>query len=165
MRRSKSAPTLDAKKVRITANPDGTMTLKGGGRTWKKVRVRLGRPLFRPDEFAAALEDGQGESALLVNLPALEAKSKAALETHRLRHNLTCKILKVNSLAHQFGSAFWDVETEKGPRQFVIRGTSEHVRWLSDDRLLITDVHHNRFEVPSITGLDRRSQGLISLIL
>lgn len=159
------APTLEARKVRIAENPDGTLTLKAGARTWKKVRVRLGRPLYRPSEFAVALEDHKGESAMVVNLVTLDKKSRDLLEAHRLRHNLTTKILRVDSLHHQFGSSFWDVETEKGHRQFVIRGTTEHVRWLDDDRMLITDVQGNRFEIPSLNSLDRRSQNLISLIL
>lgn len=162
---SRKTPTFDARMVRLTAKPDGTLVLKAKKRTIKGVRVRIGRPLFKPGEFAAALEDHEGEAALIVNIPALDPKSKKILEEHGVRHNLTTPILKITSLFHQFGSAFWEVETCKGRREFVIRGTTEHVRWLSDDRLLITDVHGNRFEIPSILGLDRRSQTLLGLLL
>lgn len=161
----RNAPTFDARKVRLAAADDGTLTVKANGRTFKGLRVRIGRPLFKPDEFAAALETHEGEAALLVNLPALDPKSRKVLDEHHVRNNLTTPIRRIRNLFSQFGAAFWEVETDKGFREFVIRGTTEHVRWLSDDRLLITDVHGNRFEIPSILGLDRRSQSLLSLLL
>ncbi len=158
---------LDGAKVRLEANPDGTLKLKHERKNWKSVRIRIGRPLFKPDEFANVTEGDHPpvEVGLLVNLPGLKPDSRAVLEEHYLRYNLTTPIVKVRSLSHQFGSAFWDVDTGKGHRQFVIRGTTEHVRWLSDDRILITDVHGNRFEIPSMSSLDKRSQDLIHLIL
>lgn len=161
----KRVPTFDGRHVRLTENPDGTMTVKAGGKTFKQVKVRVGRPLYKPADFATVLVEHKGEAALIVNLPGLNSASKAALAGHRKKHDLTCTILRVVNLDHQFGSAFWDVETDKGHRQFVIRGTTEHVRWLTDDRQLITDVNGNRFEIPSLSALDKRSQNLIALIL
>jgi hypothetical protein len=158
-------PSLDARHVHLTANPDGTLALRCGRQTWKRVRVRLGRPLYKPHEFATVFEEPKGEVALIVGLDRLSPQSRQVLEDHLRRHDLTATIRKVTRLHHQFGSAFWEVETDKGLRQFVIRGTTEHVRWLDDDRMLITDVHGNRFEIPSLSALDRRSQTLISLIL
>lgn len=189
------AISVDAAQVRLVPNADGTLKLVTPAKTFKRVRIRLGRPLYEPDDFATVFADGGApaghwgggkgwgggrghghgrggrlnfgthEVALITNLTALSAEAKQILDDHRLHHDFTCKILKVNSLAHQFGAAFWEVETDKGMRQFVIRGTTEHVRWLDDDRLLITDVHGNRFEIPSLNGLDRRSQYQIHLIL
>ncbi len=188
-RRPDPAVTVDGATVKLIPNPDGTLKLVSPQKTWRRVRVRLGRPLYQPDDFATVFADGgpgggrrhgwghgggrhgrglrlgTHEVALIVNLPALSPEAKKTLEDHRVHHDLTCRILKVNSLHHQFGAAFWDVETDKGARQFVIRGTTEHVRWLSDDRMLITDVQGNRFEIPSLEGLDRRSQYQIHLIL
>ena len=151
--------------MRLKANPDGTLWLKCGGKTLESVRIKLGRPLYRPEDFATVFGPKGREAGMIVGLPRLQASARRVLEEHRVRQDLTSRIFKVNSLRHQFGAAYWDVETDKGPRQFVIRGTTEHVRWLDDDRMLITDVQGNRFEVPSLSGLDKRSQDLISLIL
>lgn len=158
---------FDGAKVRLETNADGTIKLTHERKVWKSVLLRIGRPLFKPEEFANVTEADHLRTAigLLVNLPGLKEDARAVLLDHYLRYNLTTRILTIVALSHQFGSAFWDVETEKGHRQFVIRGTTEHVRWLSDDRILITDVNGNRFEITSITGLDRRSQDLLHLIL
>jgi len=156
--------SYDAARVRMTANPDGTLDLKAGVRTFRKVRVKLGRPLYKPADFASILGE-KGEVGLLVNLAGLHPEARAILEEHRLQGDLTTKVLKINDISHQFGASYWEVQTAKGVRQFVIRGTSEHVRWLDDDRLLITDVNGNRFEIPSLNALDKRSLDHIHLIL
>ncbi len=162
--RSGSPVSLDAAGVRLSENADGTLDVKSGTRTFRKVRIKLGRPLYRPEDFASVLGE-KGEVALLVNLAALKPASRALLEAHRVKGDLTTRILKIHDISHQFGASFWEVMTEKGLRQFVIRGTSEHVRWLDDDRLLITDVNGNRFELPSMSRLDKRSLDHIHLIL
>jgi len=157
--------TFDGAKVHLKANADGTVQLTCGGRQFKSVRIKLGRPLYKPEDFATVFGSKGNEVGLLVNLSGLPASSSTVLEAHRLHHNLTTAISRVYSLTHQFGAAYWDVETEKGRRQFVIRGTTEHIRFLEDERLLITDVQGNRFEIPNLANLDPRSQRLIHLLL
>ena len=150
----------------MTINQDKTLRLQCGKTILPRIRVVLSRPLFEEDHYASILSaDNQKELAIVHNLKALSKKSREALEYSKLRRYLTSKILRVRSLAHQFGSVYWDVDTNKGRREFVIRGVSEHVRWLSYSHLLITDVDGNRFEIEDQYALDRKSQSLVDLIL
>jgi hypothetical protein len=155
---------FDAAGIALSHNSDATVKLKYAGKTHKSVRVRLGRPLFRRDEFASVLTPKGAEVGIIINLPRMRASAMRVLEEHRVMHDLTCRIFRVRALSHQFGASFWTAETTKGLRQFVIRGTTEHIRWLTDDRMLITDVHGNRFEIRSLKGLDKKSQDFIHLI-
>ncbi len=164
-RNGRKIPQFEGSKVGLAANPDGTLKMTVGARIYKHVRVRLGRPLFEPNEFASALDRKGNEIAMLLNLAELPPASRRVLEDHRQHYDLTCKILKINSLSHMYGSAFWDVETDKGRREFVIRGTTAHVRWLEDTRVLVTDVRGNRFEIPDLDKLDNRSNFLFHMIL
>lgn len=158
-------PVFDAETVRLTENADGTLALTCGARRLKSIQVRIGRPLYRPDEFASILDQKGNEVATMVNLDSLSAQSRRVLLAHHDRYDLTSVISKIVSISHMYGSSFWEVETDKGKRQFVIRGTTEHVRWLNDSRILVTDVRGNRFEIPDLNGIDKRSQYLFHLIL
>jgi hypothetical protein len=160
-----SPPALDGAAVRLTDNSDGTLQLSHGAKTFKSVRLRIGRPLYRPNEFASILDRKGTEVATIINLGALPAPSRRVLMAHHDRYDLTSIIYRIDSLSHMYGSSFWDVETDKGHRQFVIRGTTTHVRWLEDTRVLITDVRGNRFEIPDLNAIDKRSQYLFHLIL
>ncbi|NLN76267.1 MAG: DUF1854 domain-containing protein [Armatimonadetes bacterium] len=50
------------------------------------------------------------------------------------------------------------MDTDRGPRQFILRGLRDSVHEIEPGRYLINDVDGNRFEIPQITGLDHRSQ-------
>lgn len=165
-RKPKDPIAFDGEKTALKLNPDWTMRLDSGRHHFRHVRVRIGRPLYRPEEFATVLEAKHDwEIGHIVNLPGLNRPSREALEEHGRKANLTTPIVRVHKLVHQLGSSYWDVETGKGRRQFVIRGTTEHIRWLADERLLITDVRGNRFEIRDMKQLDQRSQTMIGLIL
>jgi len=155
---------FDGSKVRLSANPDGTVRVAAGSRVFRRARVRLGRPLYAPDSFAAITSDKGKELGLIFDLDKMPAESRKVLAEAERRYDLTCRILKVHSLYHQFGAAFWDVDTDKGRRQFVIRGTTEHIRWLEEDRMLITDVNGTRFEIKNLSSLDKKSQTHIHLL-
>ncbi len=158
------AKPFEGAKVRLSMNADGTVKVTAGARVFKSVRLRLGRPLYAPDSFASIMNEKGRELGLIFDLDRMPAASRAVLALAVRRHDLTSRILKVYSLHHQFGAAFWDAETDKGRRQFVIRGTTEHVRWLEDNRMLITDVNGSRFEIKDLSKLDNRSQTLIHLL-
>ena len=165
-REPKDPILFDGEKTRLKMNLDGTVRLTSGRHKLGSVRIRIGRPLYKPDEFATVLDPKHDrEIGHIANLPGLDKASREVHEIHRLRGNLTTQITKVHNLVHQLGASYWDVDTHKGRRQFVIRGTTEHIRWLADERLLITDVRGNRFEIRNMRELDKRSQKVIHLIL
>jgi len=41
---------------------------------------------------------------------------------------------------------------------------TEHIRWLEEDRMLITDVNGTRFEIKNFSSLDKKSQTHIHLL-
>jgi len=156
---------FDGSKVRLTSNGDGTLRVTTGSRVFNRARIRLGRPLYHPHAFASIMNEKGKELGLIFRLDHLPPASKKVLSESLVGYDLTCRILRVVSLTHQFGAAFWEVDTNKGRREFVIRGTTEHIRWLTDDRMLITDVNGTRFEIRSLEGLDKKSQDQIHLLL
>ena len=149
----------------LKSNPDGTLRLCYGAKTLDRVTVVLCRPLFSPDQCAVVFSEKWQELGIIKNLQRLSRTSRRVLDLAKKRYYLTHRILKVKSISHQFGAVYWEVETDKGYRECVIKGVSEHVRWLSDYRLLIKDVDGNRFEITDLRVLDRKSQNLIDLIL
>jgi hypothetical protein len=46
-----------------------------------------------------------------------------------------------------------------------VQNVSENAQWLGDYRLLLVDVDGNRFEIPDLQALDRRSLGFVELVL
>ena len=159
-----SVPVYDGRTVELLRESDGTMTVVSEGRKLSGVKVILMAPLSDPDAVGSVVSEGK-EIAVLAGLTRLSPASKKALETGKLEQYLTPRIVKVLALDYQFGAVYWKVETDRGAREFVIKGLSQHVRWLSDTRLLLTDVDGNRFEIPDLDALDESSRNLVGLVL
>ena len=69
------------------------------------------------------------------------------------------------ALQNEYGVTYWTVDTDRGRRDFVAKSVAENAQWLGETRLMIFDVDNNRFEVPDISALDRRSQGLLESVV
>ena len=102
---------------------------------------------------------------MLDRLDVLEPASLAAAEEELRRRYLTARIVAIPHIKSEFGVSYWDVETDKGPREFVVQSLSESCVWLSDTHLLIADVDGTRFEIPDRTALDPASQARLDAVL
>lgn len=81
------------------------------------------------------------------------------------RRYLTSIIEQIDSVRNEFGTSYWDVQTNRGQREFVVQNVAENAQWLGDHRLLLIDVDGNRFEIPRLDELDKRSSGFIEQVL
>jgi hypothetical protein len=46
-----------------------------------------------------------------------------------------------------------------------VQNVAENAQWLGDHRLLIIDVDGNRFEIPRLDELDKKSLGMVEQVL
>ena len=70
------------------------------------------------------------------------------------------KIERIIEAKKEFGAVYWDVDTDRGNRQFIVRGIRDSIHEIESGRYMVNDVDGNRFEVPQISGLDTRSQAI-----
>ena len=93
-----------------------------------------------------------------------ENNRKIVLEELEKRY-LTSYVERINHLRNEYGVSYWDVDTDRGQREFVAKNVAENAQWLGEGRLFLVDVDGNRFEIPNVQALDRRSQSFIELVL
>ncbi|MEM7387947.1 MAG: DUF1854 domain-containing protein [Verrucomicrobiota bacterium] len=63
------------------------------------------------------------------------------------------------------GHRYLKVETDRGFRYFNLKEPGKNVTYLSPDHLIIRDSMGNRFEIPSIEGLDEPSRQFLDKVL
>ncbi len=54
----------------------------------------------------------------------------------------------------------WQVETDRGPTQFVLK-SEEDVRRIGDQQILILDAHGTRYHIPDLRELDSKSRRIV----
>ena len=57
------------------------------------------------------------------------------------------------------------VDLTAGSEDFHLQNVAENARWLGARRLLIIDVDGNRFELPQLDSLDKKSLRLVEQVL
>lgn len=131
------------------------------GRTYKKVAVRLAFPYSDPEHFIIlAFEDEE--------IGILREPAELDDESHRLLHDVVSKryhvprILQILDVRDAHNATRWVVETDMGPRSFLVRDRHNFHRIKSGD-LIIVDVDGCRFRLDRDQGLDKLSRKLLGL--
>lgn len=156
----------DPKSLRLFYDPPGTLRLTVGGEcSYPTVKLFQAWPLSHPGRYLS-LQNGNGEEILMVeDLSALDPGSRLVAEEELRRRYLTARIQAIRRVRTEFGVTYWEVETHKGEREFVVQSLSESCVWLSDRQILIVDVDGNRFEIPDRTALDPTSRAQLDSVL
>jgi hypothetical protein len=149
--------TLSRKLDRVHAAIDGLEAVP--------VRVVWARPVTGRGHHVAFLDDRKVAVAMVPNLAALESASRIIAEEELDRRYCIAVITNVHSAEVISGNRYWDVETDRGRRRFLLREPGKNVVRITPDQLLLRDISGNRFEIPSIVALDPRSRDEIDKVL
>jgi hypothetical protein len=157
---------VDPRDIRLFREPPWRlrMTIEGD-RSYLQVKVARAAPLSYPSHYICFL-DSKDEVICTVKDPSdLDARSRHIVQEEIARRYLTSVIRRISSVRSEFGASYWDVETNRGRCEFVVKDISENAHWIDDGRLLLIDVDGNRFEIPDITVLDKKSAGFLDMML
>jgi len=157
---------VDSKAIRLFREPAWRlrMTIEGD-RSYLRVKVVRAAPLSQPSRYVCFL-DARDEAVCMVDdLNDLEPASLRIAQEELDRRYLTSRVGRIESIRSEFGVSYWDVQTDRGRREFVVQDVAENAQWLGERRLLLIDVDGNRFEIPDMDALDRRSSKFLEAVI
>ena len=145
---------LDPANLRFYRAEDGTPRLEvEGDRTYLEFRAARLFPITRRLELISITDGAGDEIGILRRLGDLpKPMRRIVLEQLRKRYFVP-QITYVHSLKDEFGILYWDVDTTRGRREFVVREVRENVREFAGGRMQIADVDGNCFEIADIDAL------------
>ncbi len=157
---------VDISRVRLFREPPWMLRLTiDGDRSYTRVKVVRAAPLSHPARYISLLDEKDEEVCMIPDVKELDGEMRAIVEAELDRRYLTSAVRRVLSMRNEFGTSYWDVETNRGRREFVVQNAAESAQWLGDHRLLLVDVDGNRFEIPDLRELDKKSLSLVELVL
>jgi hypothetical protein len=99
------------------------------------------------------------EIGILENWTAMDDSNRRAVATELGLHYFVPRIERVIKVKDELGFLYWTVETDKGPKEFVMRNSViRYAREVSPGHWLLIDVNEARYEIPDVDRLDRASQ-------
>ncbi|MCD6365318.1 MAG: DUF1854 domain-containing protein [Planctomycetes bacterium] len=155
-------------KLELRRNGDMILCYRGDRDGDKGVPVRLAwaRPLTgRGSQVTVMHARKKEEVALLDGFEHLDETSRAIIEEELERRYFMPQIRKVLNTSILFGSRYWRVETDRGPRQFLMKSPETNTIWITDDHCLLRDTMGNCYEIESFERLDRASRAHADKVL
>jgi hypothetical protein len=162
---------LDAQSVCFEYQGENLTLTDQNGVFYPRVTLRRCFPLsaghtnilVRVPESEADQGQELGLIADINDLP--DASREAVLRELRL-HYFVPNIQRILSIREEFGFLYWNVETDRGPKEFVMRDSViGSVRQVSPGRWLVIDINQTRYEVRDFSALDEHSQELLQRFL
>lgn len=142
-----------------------TIRLKSG-EEYRDVRVAQGFPVTDPGSFVD-FADSKGEPIGMVrSISAVEPESLNAI---RKALEAGCLIPSVSRILDLFEAGpsvlRWKVLTNHGECVFYTESPRESIRFQTPDRVRISDLSDNDFDIVSISALDVESRRLLAIVL
>jgi hypothetical protein len=134
----------------------GFVSLKIENESYPRVQVYRVFPFTNPDYYISIREPDEKarEIGVIRDLKKdVSGETRKILEEQMQLRYFTPIIEKVINIKDEYGFAYFDVLTDHGACRFTIHMGGSSVVYLSDTRVLITDLDGNRFEIPDIRKL------------
>ncbi len=130
-------------------------------------RVFLARafPFENEDEYISVQNEEKEEIGMIRVLSDFEKETADILTTELNKKYFAPKIKKIVKLSSRFGMSYWDCETDHGPLTFTVKDTNRSLLKAGEDRVFVVDHDGCRYEIPSLSGLDKKSLGKIEMYL
>ncbi len=148
----------------ITIYPDGKGYIKLRRSDGSEIRgIRLTRlfPLTGGNRYIRAATADGTEAGIIKSLNELTPESRECAINALNHFYIIPKISEILDLYDAHGSLFWDVQTDKGKRNFVVRNRYRDISTLSSGKMIIRDTDDNQYEISDYNTLPARSRKLL----
>ncbi|MEK8032255.1 DUF1854 domain-containing protein [Ideonella sp. DXS29W] len=162
-----TSTTMSAIDFQLSRNPLGRLVFTAAdGTVHEGITPVRAFPIGAPDEGLSLVSAEGRELAWLPRLSGLPSNVRTLIEEELAHREFTPEIKRLLKVSTFSTPSTWDVETDRGATQLVLKG-EEDIRRLPGGRaaLLITSGHGIVFKVPDLLALDRHSKRLLERFL
>lgn len=135
------------------------------GRKFENLEPHRLFPLSGLEKYITLLDEEGIEKAIIRDIRTLPQSERTIIENCLEEYYLIPKVTKINSCIEKFGVLSIHVETDRGPAVIEIRNILHGIKLLYGTRVLFRDNNDNRYEIPDLGRLDKRSRQLIDSFL
>ena len=166
MQKSAQMNYITPENSKFSLTPNGFIVAQiGDEKEWKRVFLSRSFPHDLPDEFISVSDSEQNEIGIIRSLDLFDSESAGILRAELERKYFCAKILKILNVEERFGNSTWTVNTPRGMRIMTLKDTFKSIVRVSDDRAIVIDEDANRYEIESLSALDKASFRRIELYL
>ncbi len=116
-------------------------------------------------EFISVMNEEQEEIGIIRRLDDFSGEARTLLESELNRRYYAPVIEEIRQVKERYGFSYWRVLTKNGEVRFTLHDTYRSIIRAGESRVILLDVDGNRFEIPDVNALNRKSYKKIELYL
>lgn len=153
---------IEGPEVRFTENDKIFVDAEFySGEKFTELELHRMFPITGLTKYIALLDKEGNEIAVIRNIEDLLPESKKVVEKCLTEYYMIPRITRFIKMSEKFKIWIWTAETDKGICTFEIRNHITAIKPLYDGRVLIKDANDNRYEIPDVNKLDKKSLRMI----
>jgi len=145
-------------------NASGQWELELNGERHVGVVAVRAFPVAAPDEAVSIVDDHGHELVWIAQLADLSEALLSRVRQALNEREFMPLIQKLHGVSSFATPSTWDIETDRGPTQLVLKG-EEDIRRLSASVLLVTDTQGVQYLIRDLHLMDRHSRKLLDRFL
>lgn len=127
--------------------------------------LSLAFPFKTETEFISVQNEEKEEIGMITSLSDFEESQRCLLSSELKKKYFSPKIQKIVKITDYLGSTFWDCQTDHGFLKFTVRDPHRSIIRIGEERAFVVDVDGCRWEIESLSALDKKSHAKIELYL
>ncbi len=152
-------------RFQLARNAFGRLVLTGAdGNTFDNVVPVRAFPIQAPDDGIAIVSVDGAEVAWIERLADVPQAMRQLIEEELAGREFMPQVSRINTVTSFATPCTWNIDTDRGPTDFVLRG-EEDIRRIGPNALLIADSHGIHFLIRDLTALDRHSRRILDRFL
>jgi hypothetical protein len=117
-------------------------------------------PISDPASWISIRSASGAELMCIEDQAALPGEVKQLLREELSRREFVPVIERIVRVSGNSEPCEWQVETDRGPTQFVLK-SEDDVRRIGDQQILILDAHGTRYHIPDLSAVDSKSRRIV----
>ncbi len=159
---------LDCKKIKLSLEKSGFLTLEYEGRSYSRVNPTRLIPFYSKTTYISlSYENEEGEFrevGIIKDMAELDKEQYKLLDDYLEYKYYMPEITRVYNIRDNMrGSIFVKADTTSGEKTICVRDWYQNFRMLTSDYLYVNDADGNKYFCKDIHGLDRKSRAVLEL--
>ncbi len=144
-----------------TTDENGAPTVK----EYDRIFLHRAFPFEHPESFISVQDAEKNEIGMISELSVFPPETAERLRAELARKYYAPALTAIRQLKERYGYAYCTAMTAQGEVRFTMRDVSRNLFRVDENRLLLTDIDGNRYEIRDLHALDRKSYRQIELYL
>ena len=161
---------LQADNMKFERSDGGLLTVTTDGQFYEDVVLQRAFPLSKPWEFisvktSAEHRDMSREIGMIRDIRTLPEESRRLVEEELSWRYFVPVVRKITSFKDEYGQIHIDIQTDAGDKKIVVTNTASSFVRPDGDRLILIDADGNRYDIPSLSAMDKKTKRFLEAVL